>query len=172
MDSGTNSAGRKVSRTTDLRLQSERVNFPALYKSCRWSFVSTKTDSTQANLQLSQVLDTGASPWLQYASFSVKPPDAAPPAQSGKLAPVWHHTHWISDLDQDMWAGTLLRWSSSLYLVLELSLAVGESHTPQRPLGSLQSFPQRGPLHQQVGHLLAGAAQSHLGQVLLSQHLG
>lgn len=46
-----------------------------------------------ADLQLRQALDADASPWLQYASFSVKPPDAAPPAQRGKLAPVSHHRH-------------------------------------------------------------------------------
>lgn len=59
-----------------------------------------------------------------------------------------------------------------LYLVVKLLQVASETLTFQSPLCSLKPFQQCGPLHQQVGHLFAGAAQAHLPKVLLSQHLG
>lgn len=57
-----------------------------------------------------------------------------------------------------------------VYLVVTIFQRPSEALTLQFPLSSLQPFQQRGSFHQQVSHLLAGAAQTHLPQVFLSQH--
>ena len=59
----------------------------------------------------------------------------------------------------------------SVYLQVDLPQAAGEALGVQPPLGHLQPLQQRGPLHQQVGHLLTGAAQAHVPQPLLGQQL-
>ena len=58
-----------------------------------------------------------------------------------------------------------------MYLQVDLSQVASEALGVQPPLGGLQPLQQRGPLHQQVGHLLAGAAQAHVPQSLLGQQL-
>lgn len=138
MDSGTHSAGRNVFRTTDLRLHSQHVNFPPLYKSC-CSLGYTKSDSTtDFDLQLRQALDTDVSPWLEYVLFSVKPPDAAPLAQSGKVASVLHWTQKIPGLDQDMSTATPFRFHyftwcwNSVWLLVKLTLPSALSASSSR----------------------------------------